>query len=68
MKKKPSTKKESIKLQTFFITIKDSYHSCTYPFRLPETVSYADIAKAIAKKFKTEIPPGCFFSEEGIEL
>lgn len=67
-KKKPTRKKESQELQTFMITIQDEYHSCTYPFRLPENISYADIASAIAKKFKVEIPEGKFSEGEGIEL
>lgn len=66
-KKKISNKKESLDLHTFMITIQDEFHSCTYFFRLPENISYADIASAIAKKFKIETPEGNFSEGEGIE-
>lgn len=69
MKKKKASKIPKEKtLQTFLITIKDPYHSCTYPFRLSQDISFVDIAKVIAKKFKVETPHGRFFEGEGIEL
>ena len=55
-------------LQPFIVTIKDPYHSCSYTFRLPSDISFVDIAKAIAKKFRVEIPYGHFSEGEGIEL
>jgi hypothetical protein len=70
MKKKKPTQvpnKEKI-LQTFVVTIKDPYHSCSYSFRLSKDISFVDIAKAIAKKFKVETPYGKFSEGEGIEL
>ena len=69
MKKKTpkNTPKEKI-LQTFVVTIKDPYHSCSYTFNLPKDISFVDIAKAIAKKFKVETPYGRFSEGEGIEL
>ena len=68
MKKKKISIKKEPHVQTFMITIRDSYHSCTYPFRLPSNVSYADIASVISKKFKVELPEGHFSEGEGIEL
>jgi hypothetical protein len=66
-KKTPNVPKEKI-LQTFVVTIKDPYHSCSYTFNLPKDISFVDIAKVIAKKFKVETPYGRFSEGEGIEL
>jgi len=66
-KKVSKVPKEKI-LQVFEVTIKDPYHSCSYTFRLSPDISFVDIAKAIAKKFKVETPYGKFSEGEGIEL
>ena len=69
MKKKTSYNVPKEKtLQSFIVTIKDSYHSCSYTFNLPKDISFIDIAKVIAKKFKVETPYGRFSEGEGIEL
>jgi len=68
MKKKINKISKEKGLQTFIITIKDSYRECTYSFSLPEDVSFINIAETIAKKFKVKTPCGHFSVDEGIEF
>jgi len=48
----------------FKVVISDPYTVYQYDFELSENIAIFDLAEAIAKKFKVEVPTGQYIDEE----